>query len=107
MENSTTVRARVANKPTLSPSCRNWFRTSQLRSLTRGRQKHTEKSGQHWRRKAGSSDLKSSQQANALAQLQELVQDIPVEELDSRPSEAYGEIRATLEKEGRLIRSEE
>jgi tRNA(fMet)-specific endonuclease VapC len=46
---------------------------------------------------------KSSQQAKALAQLQELVQDIPVEELDSRASEAYGEIRATLEKEGRLI----
>jgi tRNA(fMet)-specific endonuclease VapC len=46
---------------------------------------------------------KSSQQAKALAQLQELVQDIPVEELDSRASEAFGEIRATLEKEGRLI----
>jgi tRNA(fMet)-specific endonuclease VapC len=46
---------------------------------------------------------KSSQQAKALAQLQELVQDIPVEELDSIASEAYGEIRATLEKEGRLI----
>jgi tRNA(fMet)-specific endonuclease VapC len=46
---------------------------------------------------------KSSQQASALAQLRELVQDVPVAELDSRASEAYGEIRATLEKEGRLI----
>ena len=46
---------------------------------------------------------KSTQQAKALAQLQELVQDVPVAELDSRASEAYGEIRATLEKEGRLI----
>jgi tRNA(fMet)-specific endonuclease VapC len=46
---------------------------------------------------------KSSQQASALAQLRELVQDVPVAELDSRASEAYGEIRAALEKEGRLI----
>lgn len=46
---------------------------------------------------------KSTQQAKALAQLQELVQDVPVAELDSRASEAYGEIRATLEKEGRLV----
>jgi len=46
---------------------------------------------------------KSSQQASALAQLREMVQDVPVAELDARASEAYGEIRATLEKEGRLI----
>jgi tRNA(fMet)-specific endonuclease VapC len=46
---------------------------------------------------------KSSQQAKVLAQLQALVQDVPVEELDSRAAEAYGQIRATLEKEGRVI----
>jgi tRNA(fMet)-specific endonuclease VapC len=46
---------------------------------------------------------KSSQQAHALAQLQELVHDVPVEELDSMAAEAYGEIRATLEREGRVI----
>lgn len=46
---------------------------------------------------------KSNQRAQALAQLEELVQDIPVQELDSRAAEAYGEIRATLEKQGRLI----
>jgi tRNA(fMet)-specific endonuclease VapC len=46
---------------------------------------------------------KSTQQGKALSQLRELVQDVPVEELDSNASEAYGEIRAKLEKEGRLI----
>jgi tRNA(fMet)-specific endonuclease VapC len=46
---------------------------------------------------------KSSQKAKALAQLEELMQDIPVETLDSRAAQAYGEIRATLEKQGRLI----
>lgn len=46
---------------------------------------------------------KSSQRAKALAQLEELMQDIPVETLDSRAAQAYGEIRATLEKQGRLI----
>ncbi len=46
---------------------------------------------------------KSNQRAQALAQLEELVQDVPVQELDSRAAEAYGEIRATLEKQGRLI----
>jgi tRNA(fMet)-specific endonuclease VapC len=35
--------------------------------------------------------------------LQELVHDVPVEELDSMAAEAYGEIRATLEREGRVI----
>jgi tRNA(fMet)-specific endonuclease VapC len=46
---------------------------------------------------------KSNQRARALTQLQELVQDIPVENLDSAAAQAYGEIRATLEKQGRLI----
>ncbi len=46
---------------------------------------------------------KSNQRAQALTQLEELVQDILVEELDSTAAEAYGEIRATLEKQGRLI----
>ena len=46
---------------------------------------------------------KSIQRAQALAQLAELVQDVPVEELNSKAAEAYGEIRATLEKQGRLI----
>ncbi len=46
---------------------------------------------------------KSNQRARALAQLEELVQEIPVEHLDSAAAQAYGEIRATLEKQGRLI----
>ena len=46
---------------------------------------------------------KSKQRARALAQLEELVQDIPVESLDSKAAEAYGEIRAALEMQGRLI----
>jgi tRNA(fMet)-specific endonuclease VapC len=45
---------------------------------------------------------KSNQRAKALTQLEELVQDIPVENLDSTTARAYGEIRATLEKAGRL-----
>jgi tRNA(fMet)-specific endonuclease VapC len=46
---------------------------------------------------------KSNQQARALTQLNELVQDIPVEDLNSMAAQAHGEIRATLEKQGRLI----
>jgi len=46
---------------------------------------------------------KSVQRARALAQLEELVRDIPVEPLHSATAQAYGEIRATLEKQGRLI----
>jgi tRNA(fMet)-specific endonuclease VapC len=46
---------------------------------------------------------KSNQRARALTQLKELVQDIPVENLDSTAARAYGEIRAALEKQGRLI----
>jgi tRNA(fMet)-specific endonuclease VapC len=46
---------------------------------------------------------KSIQRAKALTQLEELVQDIPVENLDSTVARAYGEIRANLEQQGRLI----
>jgi tRNA(fMet)-specific endonuclease VapC len=46
---------------------------------------------------------KSNQPAQALTQLEELIQDVPVEELDSRAAETYGGIRAILEKQGRLI----
>ena len=46
---------------------------------------------------------KSNQRAKALAQLHELTQGIPVEDLTSTTAQAYGEIRAALEKEGRLI----
>ena len=46
---------------------------------------------------------KSNQRARALAQLDELIRDIPVEDLNSKAAQAYGEIRATLEKQGRLI----
>ena len=46
---------------------------------------------------------KSNQRTRALAQLDELVQDIPVEDLTSAASKAYGEIRATLEMQGRAI----
>jgi tRNA(fMet)-specific endonuclease VapC len=46
---------------------------------------------------------KSNQRARAQAQLDELVENIPVESLDPAAARAYGEIRATLEKQGRLI----
>lgn len=46
---------------------------------------------------------KSTQQMKALTQLEGLVQDIPIEDLNSTVAQAYGEIRATLEKQGRLI----
>jgi tRNA(fMet)-specific endonuclease VapC len=48
---------------------------------------------------------KSSQKAKALAHLAGMVQDIPVEYLDSPASEAYGKIRAELEARGRVIGS--
>lgn len=46
---------------------------------------------------------KSSQRSKALMQIEELVRDIPVENLDRAVAQAYGEIRATLEEKGRLI----
>jgi tRNA(fMet)-specific endonuclease VapC len=47
--------------------------------------------------------IKSNQRARALRLIEALVQDIPVEDLNSRAAQAYGEIRASLEKRGRLI----
>jgi tRNA(fMet)-specific endonuclease VapC len=46
---------------------------------------------------------KSNQRARALTLIEELVQDIPVEDLNSMAAKAYGEIRASLEMQGRLI----
>lgn len=46
---------------------------------------------------------KSNQSGEALAQLGKTVRDIPVEDLTSAASQAYGMIRATLEKQGRMI----
>jgi tRNA(fMet)-specific endonuclease VapC len=46
---------------------------------------------------------KSSQQSRALTQLEELVEEIPVENLGAAAARAYAEIRATLEKKGCLI----
>jgi tRNA(fMet)-specific endonuclease VapC len=46
---------------------------------------------------------KSNQRARAQAQIGELIQDIHVEELGKGAAEAYGEIRATLQRQGRLI----
>lgn len=46
---------------------------------------------------------KSTQRMKALTQLEGLVQDIPIEDLNSTVAQAYGEIRAALEKQGRLI----
>lgn len=38
-----------------------------------------------------------------VTQLEELIQDIPVEGLNLAAAKAYGEIRVTLERQGRLI----
>lgn len=46
---------------------------------------------------------KSNQRAMALAELGTTVRDIPVEDLTSTAAEAYGTIRAALEKQGRVI----
>lgn len=46
---------------------------------------------------------KSNQRAKAITRLDELLRDIPVENLTSQVAQAYGEIRAALEKRGRLI----
>jgi len=46
---------------------------------------------------------KSNQRTKALAQLHELAKDISVEDLPSTAAQAYGEIRAALEKQGQLI----
>ena len=46
---------------------------------------------------------KSVQSNQAFAQLQELAQDVPVAALDENAGQVYGEIRAKLEEQGRLI----
>jgi tRNA(fMet)-specific endonuclease VapC len=46
---------------------------------------------------------KSNDRAMALAQIEKTLQDVPVEILGQDAAEAYGEIRATLEKQGCLI----
>jgi tRNA(fMet)-specific endonuclease VapC len=47
--------------------------------------------------------MKSTQSEKALTLLNELVQDIPVEDLTLPVAQAYGEIRTALERQGRLI----
>jgi tRNA(fMet)-specific endonuclease VapC len=46
---------------------------------------------------------KSNQRMRAIAQLGELLRDIPVEDLTLKAAQAYGEIRAALEQKGRVI----
>src|ERR1019366_1253225 len=46
---------------------------------------------------------KSSQRARGLTQIEELVQNILVENLDLITARVYGEIRATLERQGHPI----
>jgi tRNA(fMet)-specific endonuclease VapC len=46
---------------------------------------------------------KSSQRSRTLSQLAELIQYIPVESLAPSAAQAYGEIRAALERQGRMI----
>jgi len=46
---------------------------------------------------------KSTERSRALSQLAELIQYIPVESISSSAAQAYGEIRATLEKQGQVI----
>ena len=46
---------------------------------------------------------KSSQRSRTVSQLAELIQYIPVESVTSSVGQAYGEIRATLERQGRSI----
>jgi tRNA(fMet)-specific endonuclease VapC len=46
---------------------------------------------------------KGSDPPKALELLQSFIRDVPVELLGASAGEAYGEIRATLEKQGRLV----
>ena len=48
---------------------------------------------------------KSSDRSRSLANLGELIQEIPVEDLTVSAAEAYGRIRATIQKQGRVIGS--
>jgi tRNA(fMet)-specific endonuclease VapC len=47
----------------------------------------------------------SSDRPRSLSRLEELIQEIPVEELTISAAEAYGRIRSTLQKQGRVIGS--
>ena len=47
--------------------------------------------------------MKSNQRERAIAHLHEMVQGIAVESLNATVAQRYGEIRATLEKQGRQI----
>jgi tRNA(fMet)-specific endonuclease VapC len=46
---------------------------------------------------------KSTERSRVVLQLAELIQYIPVESLTASAAEAYGEIRATLARQGRII----
>ncbi len=46
---------------------------------------------------------KSNQRAKALAEIENLLRDVPVEDLGAGAAEAYGEIRAALQKQGLSI----
>jgi tRNA(fMet)-specific endonuclease VapC len=46
---------------------------------------------------------KSDHRARALTKLDDLIQDIPVEDLNSTAAKVYGEIRASLERQGQVI----
>jgi len=46
---------------------------------------------------------KSNQRTQALAQLDELIRDIPVVEMGTDAAQVYGEVRVMLEKQGRPI----
>jgi len=48
---------------------------------------------------------KSSDRSRSHSYLEELIQEIPVEDLTASVAEAYGRIRATLQKQGRVIGS--
>ena len=46
---------------------------------------------------------KSNQRTKALAEIEKLLQDVPVEDLGMDAAEMYGEIRAALQNQGILI----
>jgi tRNA(fMet)-specific endonuclease VapC len=48
---------------------------------------------------------KSADRSRSLSNLAELIQEIPVESLTASAAEVYGRIRATLQKQDRMIRS--
>lgn len=48
---------------------------------------------------------KSAQRERALLEIEKMLQDVPVEDIGMGAAEAYGEIRAALQRQGRLIGS--